>query len=230
MPCIWVRRVRSSVAGLNPVVLFDIEGTLVRKTGPYHREALSVAVREVFGIGATTEGIPVHGMLDPDILTAMLERAGVAEAATRDAMPELQAAAEEYYLRVCPDLRDTACPGVRPLLIRLSRKRVPIALVTGNFTRIGWRKLERAGLSRYFQFGAFAETAPTRAGLAANAARMLGASGRVYLVGDAPSDIQAARANGFTSVAVYTGVSRREDLEPLRPDYLLPSLRWFSVR
>ncbi len=209
------------------VVLFDIDGTLVRRSGPYHRDALSVAVREVFGIETTTDGIPVHGMLDPDILCAMLARAGVEEAVARAAMNQLQLAAEEYYLRVCPDLRHAACPGVRPLLQRLRRKRVPLALVTGNFTRIGWRKLERAGLSRYFQFGAFAEMAKTRAELAAIAARALGAQGPVYLVGDAPSDIEAARANAFTSVSVHTGVSGREELAALEPDYLLRNLRWF---
>ena len=209
------------------VVLFDIDGTLVRRSGPYHRDALSVAVREVFGIETTTDGIPVHGMLDPDILCAMLARAGVEEAVARAAMNQLQLAAEEYYLRVCPDLRHAACPGVRPLLQRLRRKRVPLALVTGNFTRIGWRKLERAGLSRYFQFGAFAEMAKTRAELAAIAARALGAQGPVYLVGDAPSDIEAARANAFTSGSVHTGVSGREELAALEPDYLLRNLRWF---
>ncbi len=211
------------------VVLFDIDGTLVRRSGPYHRDALSVAVREVFGMETTTEGIPVHGMLDPDILCAMLARAGIQEAAARGAMNKLQSAAEEYYLQICPDLRHATCPGVRPLLERLRRKRVPLALVTGNFTRIGWRKLERAGLNQYFQFGAFAEMAKTRAGLAAIAARKLGAQNTVYLVGDAPSDIEAARANGFTAVSVYTGVSGREELAALEPDYLLRNLRWFRL-
>jgi len=215
--------VRSSGA-----VLFDIDGTLVRKTGPYHRDALSVAVREVFGVEATTDGIPVHGMLDPDILTAMLERAGVSQAQARDGMLQLQASAEEYYLRVCPDLRYAACPGVRPLLRRLRSKRVPLALVTGNFTRIGWRKLERAGLSQYFRFGAFAEMAQTRAELAAIAASELVMPARVYLVGDAPSDIEAARANGFTSISVNTGISTREELAACKPDYLLPSLRFLT--
>lgn len=209
------------------VVLFDIDGTLVRRSGPYHREALSVAIREVFGIETTTDGIPVHGMLDPDILCAMLARAVVSETAARSAMNALQLAAEEHYLRVCPDLRHAACPGVRPLLDRLNTEGVPLALVTGNFTRIGWRKLERAGLNHYFQFGAFAEMASTRAELAAIAARALGARGPVYLVGDATSDIQAAKVNGFTSVAVHTGISGREELAACEPDYLLSSLHWF---
>jgi len=214
----------------SPVVLFDIDGTLVRQTGPAHRDALSVAAREVFGVAATTEGVPVHGMLDPDILCAMLTRTGLTEPAVREAMPALQFAAEEYYLRVCPDLRHATCPGVRPLLERLRRGGVPLALVTGNFTRIGWHKLERAGLREYFRFGAFAEMAATRAGLAAIAARELGACGPVYLVGDAPSDIAAARENGFTAIAVHTGISSREELACCGPDHLLPSLQLFKLR
>ena len=46
-----------------------------------------------------------------------------------------------------------------------------MGLVTGNLTRIGWWKLERAGLRRYFRFGAFGEMARNRAGLARLALR-----------------------------------------------------------
>src|ERR1700691_4184716 len=97
------------------LVLFDIDGTLVRRAGPHHREALVVAVRRVTGLETTTEGIPVQGMLDPDILTAMMRRAGAAPKAIRLAMPEMLRAAERHYLRVCPVLQGKHCPGVEPL-------------------------------------------------------------------------------------------------------------------
>ena len=45
------------------------------------------------------------------------------------------------------------------LLYKLSRRGIPTGLVTGNLTRIGWKKMERAGLRRYLRFGAFAERA-----------------------------------------------------------------------
>ena len=45
----------------------------VRTTG----EALVDAVRQVTGVETTTEGIPVHGMLDPDILTRMMLAGGL---------------------------------------------------------------------------------------------------------------------------------------------------------
>jgi len=218
------------------LVLFDIDGTLVRRAGPHHREALVQGVRRVTGLETTTEGIPVQGMLDPVIVTAMMRAAGAHPAAIREAMPDVLRAAERYYLRVCPVLTGKHCPGVEPLLERLTRRGILLGLVTGNLTRIGWRKLERAGLRRHFRFGAFGEMARNRAGLARLAireARRQGWIGReavVSLIGDAPQDIEAARANGIRAISVKTGISSVGELEKLRPDELLRDLREFRLR
>jgi hypothetical protein len=61
---------------ISALVLFDIDGTLIRRAGPHHREALVDAVRAVTGLVTTTDHIPVHGMLDPDILTRMMQDVG----------------------------------------------------------------------------------------------------------------------------------------------------------
>jgi len=153
------------------LVLFDIDGTLVRRAGPHHKQALVHGVRRVTGFETTTDGIPVQGMLDPDIVTAMMRQAGARRAAISEAMPGILRAAERYYVRVCPVLEDKQCPGVAPVLERLTRCGTLLGLVTGNLTRIGWRKLERAGLRKFFRFGAFGEMAKTRAGLARIAIR-----------------------------------------------------------
>lgn len=218
------------------LVLFDIDGTLVRRAGPHHREALVVAVRRITGIETTTEGIPVQGMLDPDILAAMMRRAGAASTTIRKAMPEVLRAAERYYLRVCPALHSKHCPGVEPVLQRLARRGVLLGLVTGNLTRIGWRKLERAGLRSYFPFGAFGEMAKTRAGLARIAIREARHRGwidrraPVSLIGDAPSDVIAARANGIRAIAVQTGITPVAELRAQKPDFLLTNLRDLRLR
>jgi phosphoglycolate phosphatase-like HAD superfamily hydrolase len=140
-------------------------------------------------------------------------------------------AAERYYLQVCPELHDKHCPGVEPVLERLTRRNILLALVTGNLTRIGWRKLERAGLRGYFRFGAFGEMARTRAGLAKLAIRrarrekLIGRDAPVSLVGDATSDIVAAHANGVRAISVQTGITPVEELRRERPDLLLRNLR-----
>src|SRR6202043_2562396 len=104
------------------------------------------------------------------------------------------------------------CPGVRRMLGRLQRRGAVIGLVTGNLTRIGWRKMERAGLKPYFRFGAFAELARDRAGLVrvairrARRERWIGRESAITLIGDHPNDVLAAKANHIRAIAVGTGI------------------------
>src|SRR5512144_2794322 len=111
------------------LVLFDIDGTLVRRAGPHHRQALVDAVRAVIHIETTTDGIPVQGMLDPDILTMMLLNAGVDPPDIRRAMPALIEHAQSLYIQNVPDLQDKTCPGARELLEDLRSQQILLALV-----------------------------------------------------------------------------------------------------
>jgi phosphoglycolate phosphatase len=213
------------------LALFDIDGTLVRRAGAHHREALVYGVRRVTGLETTTEGIPVQGMLDPNIIAVMMRNAGAKRALIRESLPEIERAAERFYVRECPALHDKHCPAVEATLDRLTRRGVLLALVTGNLTRIGWRKLDRAGLRRYFRYGAFGEMARTRAGLAklaiaeARGRGWIDRAAPISLIGDATSDIIAAQSNGIRSISVETGITPREELVALKPDFLLRDLR-----
>jgi phosphoglycolate phosphatase len=210
------------------LILFDIDGTLVRRAGPHHRQALVDAVRRVTGVETTTDGIPVHGMLDPDILTQMMRNAAIDHQAILLMLQAIIEAAQDAYQTGVPDLRDKVCPGVVPLLDQLRERGTTLALVTGNLTRIGWRKLERAGLHHYFRFGAFGEMAATRGALARLAIEQAQrgglVDGKISLIGDATQDVQAARENGIRSIAVRTGITPAEDLEASAPDLLLDDL------
>ena len=222
-------------AAARALVLFDIDGTLIRRAGPHHREALVEAVRLVTGLETTTDNIPVQGMLDGDIIERMLRNAGATAALIRKAMPLVVRRAQSIYTRRCPDLRRKVCPGARMLLFRLHRRGIPTGLVTGNLTLIGWKKMEHAGLRRYFRFGAFAEHAADRAGLVRIALEEARAKGwidnitRVSLIGDHPNDIRAARANGVRAIAVCTGLSSRAELAEHSPDILVPDLRSLNL-
>lgn len=202
----------------------------MRRAGPHHRQALADAVRTVTGYETTTDGIPVHGMLDPDILAEMLRRAGAPKDLIVSAMPAIREEAQRVYEKICPDLRGRACPGVKQLLRQLRKRRVACVLVTGNLARIAWKKLDCAGLCKFFAFGSFAGTAHTRSALARKAIRVARHKGiiknstEIWLVGDAPQDVLAARANGIRSIAVHTGVSGPRDLGRLRPSLLVKDL------
>ena len=217
------------------LVLFDIDGTLLRRAGPHHREALVAAVRRVTGVESTTEGVPVQGMLDRDIIREMLINAGRTAAFAGRHMPEIVLHAQRIYARTCPDLRRRVCPGARMLLYRLARKGVVTGLVTGNLTRIGWKKMEQAGLRQYLRYGAFAELARDRAGLVKIAVReakergWIDRASPIALIGDHPNDIRAARANGVRSIAVGTGVVGIDELAAHSPDVLVPDMRSLSM-
>jgi phosphoglycolate phosphatase-like HAD superfamily hydrolase len=213
------------------LVLFDIDGTLTRGAGPHHRRALEDAVLQVAQIPATTDGIPVHGMLDHVILTLMLRASGVPDAEAFRMLPEVMEAAQTIYSGLdVPDLRDKRCPHVPDILEEMARRDVVLALVTGNLTRIAWHKLSRAGIHHHFRFGAFGEMAPTRGDLAklaiAQARRegLIDAQSKITLIGDATTDVQAARDAGIQSIAVRTGITPHEDLIAAAPDVLLDDL------
>jgi phosphoglycolate phosphatase-like HAD superfamily hydrolase len=218
--------------GYCALVLFDIDGTLVRRAGPHHKLAMIEAVRRVTGLNAGFDGIPLYGMLDPDIIGQMMRNAGATRAEVRLAMPEIVRRAQAIYVRSCPaSLARRTCPGVRRLLARLRCDGALMGLVTGNLTRIGWKKMEGAGLREFFRFGAFGEMAPTRGALAklaiarARREHWISRAAPVSLVGDAPADIIAARQSGARSVAVATGVVPAEQLRAYSPDLLLEDLR-----
>lgn len=213
------------------LALFDIDGTLLSKAGPHHRQALEWAVKTTTGRPGTTEGIPVAGMLDTDIVMAMLAAAGVARTEAGRLMTPIRRCAARRYRDLCPALHGKVCPGVRHLLRDLRRSGVLTGLVTGNFERIAWRKLERAGLAGFFRFGSFAGQGSTRGALARRAiaeARRKGwieEPAPVSLVGDHVNDILAAKEAQVRSVAVATGVVSLEELAGHAPDILIPDLR-----
>jgi phosphoglycolate phosphatase-like HAD superfamily hydrolase len=173
-------------------------------------------------------------MLDPDILAWMMRVTGMDEPAIQGAMPRIIEAAQDLYEHSVPDLRDKTCPGVEPLLGRLRDRGAVLALVTGNLTRIGWRKLERAGLRQYFHFGAFGEMAPTRGGLARLAidkalqAGLIDEKSPISLIGDAVQDVAAAHENHIRAIAVRTGITPPEELEASAPDLLVDDLTHLS--
>ena len=217
------------------LALFDIDGTLVRRAGSTHRDALVEGVRAVLRVETRNDNIAVHGKLDTEILLEMMANAGVPRRRARAALPAIYRAAERYYLREVPVLRRRTCPGVRRLLYRLKRRGAVLGVVSGNLERIGWKKLEQAGLADYFRFGTFSEMAATRTGLARLAVRHAREKGwinghsRGMLVGDTPNDVEAGRAVGLETLAVATGLCSLEELETSGATLCAPDLEHLSV-
>ena len=218
------------------LVLFDIDGTLLRNAGAHHKNALVAGIKQATGIATTLDGVPTAGMLDRDLIRGMLRAAGATERNIKAAMAIAVTESQTAYLRDCaPDLSDCLCPGVVPFLSDLKSHGFVMGVVTGNLGQIGWRKLELAGIRDYFSTGAFAEDGVTRKRLAQVAASRARRNGlvppksKVSLIGDHANDIEAARANRFRAIGVATGIMSFEELKNSTPDILVRDLRELSI-
>lgn len=218
------------------LVLFDIDGTLMRGAGRHHKDALIEGIRTVTGVVTHLEGVATAGMLDRDLIATMLRTGGYSQRRARLALRQIMAECENAYLGNCAiDLSPLVCAGVREFLAELRNRGAVLGLVSGNLSRIGWKKVELAGLHGYFSVAAFAEDGTTRARLArvclqrARRQRLVAANCRVTLIGDHTNDVLAAKANGFQSVAVATGVTPLEELWTAEPDYLVRDLTELAI-
>ncbi|MGX6449236.1 HAD family hydrolase, partial [Patulibacter sp. S7RM1-6] len=162
------------------LLLWDIDGTLLLRASGTHAAAVWDALREVHGIAgsAMPASQPRAGMTDGQIARDILTAAGIA-ADVVDAHAE--AVARVTCERYVPgDLRDRVSPGVDDVLAELhARPDVVQSLVTGNFEPVARRKLEAAGLGRWFDAeigGGFGSDHEEREHLPAFARRRAGAA------------------------------------------------------
>src|SRR5581483_367243 len=202
--------------------IFDIDGTLLVTRDLVHWNALHQAMVEAYGVDATIEGIQYHGKTDLSILRAALARAGVSdgrfEAGLLRALEIVRREVEANYR----DLKPIVCRGVLEMLASLGASGKLLGIASGNLKTVGWRKIEAAGLRRFFSFGCFSDHHESRAEIFRNAvacaAEKRGANPRVCFIGDTPSDIEAARNVGAQILAVASGTFSFEQLNACSPD------------
>jgi len=200
------------------LLLFDIDGTLLRGATDAHRDALHAALLEVHGIDAR-DAPPIvspAGRTDPEIARLILLDHGVSAARIDDLADEVRDVCCRIYAQLGTDLSDTVLPGVRELLDWLvSRDDFQLGLLTGNYEPVARVKLKRAGIGHYFSrgLGAFGSDSEDRAALPAIARRRSGSRREdTIVVGDTPRDIACARADGVGCIAIASGPYTAEQL------------------
>jgi phosphoglycolate phosphatase-like HAD superfamily hydrolase len=214
--------------------LFDIDGTLLFRMPPAHRQALCDAAERIYGVAVAPDHLgKTAGLTDSVIARRMLLAAGVASDTLEDRLPAFYEAAADAYARHVPDdLRTYHTPHAAESLTWLRDHHAVLGLVTGNIERIAWRKLAAAHLDHYFTFGAFGDEAESRNELPPRAidraerlhARRF-APDEVYIVGDTPADIACGAASQVRTIAVATGPEHSlADLLACQPDYAFPDL------
>jgi phosphoglycolate phosphatase len=202
--------------------LFDIDGTLLNSRDAVHYFAFQHAMRQVLGIEASIEGVPVHGNTDIGILRAVLHRAGMNDVAIDSHMPEIVAQMTAEVQRNREQLNPELCPSILELIAYLQARGKLLGAASGNLETVGWLKLEKAGIKPMFAFGSFSFPRESRADIFRHgvelARRQLGEQATVSVVGDTPSDIEAARALNLPVIALATGTFSFSDLMACGPD------------
>jgi phosphoglycolate phosphatase-like HAD superfamily hydrolase len=215
------------------LILFDIDGTLLQAGDRDHQRAFVSAMKQVYGLPATLDGVPLAGMLDSQIARLALSRQGLSdEEIDADLGRMIAAMGEHYAAAVAEQSRlERVLPGVVDLSERLRDGRFALGVLTGNAREVAHVKLASAGILKYFEFGAFGDSARERGYLVEVAWREAQARygtrfapEQTLLIGDTPRDIEAARANGASVVAVATGRYSVEDLSAHEPDAVFADL------
>ena len=212
------------------ILLFDIDGTLV-STGGAGAVAWKRAFEELHGIPADIGQYTDAGMTDPDVgaqtFEAVLGRTPspheLAQLVQRrlEHLPEAVEQSEGYRV----------LPGVPERLRQLSRDGHLLGLITGNGDGAAHIKLQRAGLNRWFTYGAYASAGVDRPEIVRQAVRrgeaMLGGdvpNMDIFVIGDTPRDIEAAHAVDCTAIAVATGKYDAQALKEAGADHVLETL------
>ena len=204
------------------LLLFDIDGTLLRRASREHAAALHEAIHEVYGVDTREVKLEAAGRTDIEIARAALLGAGVSATRIEEGFGALRSAAAAAYARRVPDdLSATVTPGMRELVQRLAaRDDVALSLVTGNLEPIARLKLRAAGLEQHFPAGqgGFGSDSEDRTDLPPIARARAGTRDaphpreRTVVIGDTPRDIICARADDVRVVAIATGPHPVADL------------------
>ena len=211
------------------VVLFDIDGTLLDMRGA-GRKSFVRALKTVFGWDDDIQYINFAGNTDLNVLQKVMEKHG------RNLTDDDR---RRFFAQIPVELAQTAgeaelviYPGVRELLEKLSADpRVMLGLVTGNVEASARIKLWQFDLHGHFVLGAFGDDHADRTEIARLAMKRVRDSlkpgqevGGLFLVGDTPFDIAAAKTIQAKSIAVATGKFGVDALRDAGADHVLTDL------
>jgi phosphoglycolate phosphatase-like HAD superfamily hydrolase len=205
---------------VNRYIFCDIDGTLLYAKGS-GRPAFAAAFFDAFGVEIEMDHINFAGATDIRVLEQLSRENKVRLTPEKFALffARLPVYLDENLAKDPP----LVFPGVGTFLQRVSRH-WKLALVSGNIRETAYLKLKHGGLRDYFtDIGGFGDDDGDRNRMAALALERAGNPAGSFLLGDTPSDIEAARVNKMTSVAVCNGQFSREQLEAEKPDIIVDS-------
>jgi phosphoglycolate phosphatase len=213
------------------LILFDIDGTLLRSQGAGVR-AMEQALRSIHGELASLKGIEVAGRLDVLIWRDARRRLGL-DAADDDHRQFRALYAENLRSLFESGVEARAMPGVHDLVNEVHEAAdLTLGVLTGNYAETGRLKMRHAGLDPdRFIIDAWGDEGASRRDLPPVAMRRFEErAGRsisptdVVIIGDTPHDIDCARHHGCRSIGVATGQFSAAQLRGAGADLAVESL------
>lgn len=214
---------------LNPVLIWDIDGTLLTTNGRGF-PCVMRAVAEVLGTSNELENYSnTHGATDLDVIKNLSKNHSekLTEQNLRAILKLYEKCIETEFIRTPP----VVLPNVVETLELVNKLKFETAIGTGNSIAGARTKLRTSNLLKFFKDSSFYCSSieyPQRIDVFRNAKERIGSNKIGIVIGDTPSDIQSAFSVGFKCIAIESGVFSYAELEYLKPNALLKR-NWAST-
>lgn len=189
---------------MKKLILFDIDGTLI--DSPRDNRFVE-AINKLHKLDIEIEK-SYRGFTDQLILIDLLKNVGWSDEQIGIAMPKLLKELDRLHEFSFQKGSIKLFPGVKELLSSLKERRIKLGLITGNLKNTAGRKLEDAKIYAYFSVGGFGSDSHTsRSELIEIAVKRAGYQNHkddVYVVGDTPLDVLAAKEAGIVNIVGVT--------------------------
>lgn len=225
---------RKSTSENNPkLVLFDIEGTLIKAGYPPSRRRYPYALKKIFKKEIPLNMADYEGKIDLGFLKKTLKRQGLNKEQISESLNDIFDTAYSYLAKnIKSDYKKRLIKPAALLVKKLyPKKNIYLGLLTGNEENVARLKISTAGLSDYFRLGLFGDEAESRNKLArlvfSRARKFLGIDflkKNIYIIGDTPHDVDCAKSISAKTIAVATGKYSFSQLKKTKPDLVVETL------
>ena len=216
---------------MNPLVLFDIDKTLIDRSECHH-QAFIHAFKKVYGVDTQVEVINYHGKTDPQIMHEVLLAEGLNENDICPFKNDFLNCLSNYFVSNVKNDKIKVMDGAVPLLKELENQKVLLGLLTGNIETIAYTKLNHVGLGHYFKLGGFGSDSYYRPNLVLKAIQraendfgFIRNKNNIFVVGDTPLDVAAGLKNNILTVGVASGDYSMDELLNSGANFVLDDLR-----
>ncbi len=213
---------------MTQLALFEVKDLLTKDTMDVS-EYVAESIRNIYGVSVDFSMEDYLGMTAQEMAEAALMANGMRKEEADEKLARLMEDLFYTYYNVAGHEKQLVVEGAAELLKELRYRGVVIGIATGEIEKIARFRLDKAGLSEYFSFGAFGNEARDAEGIVGMALVKAGAGfgkgGDSILVCASPSFVTAAKSSGIKCVGVALGPFAKESLSEAGADLVVENLK-----